>query len=41
MNSTSTMTTPIISSLTSYYDNLAEQFQVIQEALAPLNLTKW
>lgn len=41
MNSTSTMTTPIISSLTSYYDHLAEQFQVIQEALAPLNLTKW
>lgn len=39
MNSTSTMTT-ILSSLTNYYDNLAEQFQVIQEALAPLNLTK-
>ncbi|KAK0641438.1 cytochrome P450 [Cercophora newfieldiana] len=40
-NSTATMSIPIISGLTSHYENLLEQFQIIQEALVPLNLTKW
>ncbi|KAK4442212.1 cytochrome P450 [Podospora aff. communis PSN243] len=35
------MTIPIVSGLAGHYETLKEQFQVMQEALAPLNLTKW
>ncbi|KAK0613998.1 cytochrome P450 [Immersiella caudata] len=35
------MSIPIASGLASHYENLREQFQVMHEALAPLNLTKW
>ncbi|KAK3369530.1 cytochrome P450 [Lasiosphaeria ovina] len=35
------MAIPIVSGLANHYENLREQFQVMQQALAPLNLTKW
>ncbi|KAK1830684.1 cytochrome P450 [Podospora conica] len=35
------MTPSPLTSVISYYDNLVEQFQVVQEALAPLNLSRW
>ncbi|KAK4035034.1 cytochrome P450 [Parachaetomium inaequale] len=40
-NITTKMTIPVFSGLSSHYYNLVEQFQVMQQALAPLNLTKW
>ncbi|SPO07542.1 uncharacterized protein DNG_10236 [Cephalotrichum gorgonifer] len=35
------MTIPIVSGLVEQYETVKEQFVVMQQALAPLNLTKW
>ncbi|CAI4215814.1 unnamed protein product [Parascedosporium putredinis] len=35
------MTLPIVASLVEQYETIKEQFVVMQQALAPLNLTKW